>query len=176
MPIFIRGLAVITREFPLVIPSQLEDNTAHLLLRPLNLFKVPQYTLASPCCHETVFTFILNPEPFSLSSVIYICSQLPTDFNLLIMNLMVTELIVSAYGISIAAVASAQKGWKMGETFCKASGFILTVLGEVLIFCFSLVSLLALVVHDRSELYGYPDYSVNIPLNDSQQQGHNHVC
>ena len=47
------------------------------------------------------------------------------------MNLMLTELIVSALGIPIAAVASAQKGWKMGATFCKASGFILTVLGEL---------------------------------------------
>ena len=58
-------------------------------------------------------------------------SQLWTDFNLLILNLMVTELIVSAYGIPIAAVASAQKGWKMGAIFCKASGFILTLLGEL---------------------------------------------
>ena len=60
--------------------------------------------------------------------------QLWTDFNLLIINLMVTELIVSAYGIPIAAVASAQKGWKMGATFCKASGFILTVLGGLTLF------------------------------------------
>ena len=117
----------------LVIPSvsfQPEDKTANLLLRPLNLLKVPQYTLLLQCCHETVFTFILNTELFSVRSVIYICSQLWTEFNLLIMNLMMTELIVSAYGILIAAVASAKKGRKMEATFCKASGFILTVLGE----------------------------------------------
>jgi hypothetical protein len=46
------------------------------------------------------------------------------------MNLMVSELIVSTYCIPIAAVASAQKGWKMGSTFCRTSGFILTALVE----------------------------------------------
>ena len=86
---------------------------------------------------------------------------------MLIMNLMVTELIVSAYGIPIAAVASAQKGWKMGETFCKASGFILTVLSEFFfIFYFSMVS----HKYHRYELYGNPDCSFNIPLDVALRQ------
>ena len=77
----------------------------------------------------------------NVSQFLFTFSQLWTPFNLLILNLMVTELIVSAYGIPIAAVASAQKGWKMGAIFCKASGFILTVLGELTLCSIAIKSL-----------------------------------
>ena len=46
------------------------------------------------------------------------------------MNLILAELLVSLYGIPVDFVASAQGGWKMGPGLCKATGFILTTLGN----------------------------------------------
>ena len=59
-----------------------------------------------------------------------LCLQLWTDFNLLLMNLILTELLVSLIGIPVDAAASAQGGWNMGATFCITVGFMLTTLGE----------------------------------------------
>ena len=56
--------------------------------------------------------------------------QLRTDFNLLLMNLIMTELLVSLIGIPVDALASAQGGWNMGATLCRMVGFLLTTLGE----------------------------------------------
>ena len=56
--------------------------------------------------------------------------QLWTDFNLLLMNLILTELLVSLIGIPVDAAASAQGGWNMGATLCITVGFMLTTLGE----------------------------------------------
>jgi hypothetical protein len=56
--------------------------------------------------------------------------KLWTEFNLLLMNLILAELLVSLYGIPVDFLASLQGGWKMGPTLCKATGFILTTLGN----------------------------------------------
>ena len=56
--------------------------------------------------------------------------QLWTDFNLLLMNLIMSELLVSLYGIPVDFMASLQEGWKMGQVMCQATGFILTTLGN----------------------------------------------
>ena len=50
--------------------------------------------------------------------------------NILIINLTVTELMVSAFGIPVDTANAAQKGWKLGSTFCTVYGFVLTALGE----------------------------------------------
>ena len=55
--------------------------------------------------------------------------QLRTDFNYLLLNLILTELAVSCLGIPVDAVASYQQGWKMGEAICQVVGFCLTFLG-----------------------------------------------
>ena len=59
--------------------------------------------------------------------------QLWTDFNMLVLNLLVTELLVSTIGLPMEFVAAYQYGWKMGETVCKASGFLFTVLGAYIL-------------------------------------------
>ena len=56
--------------------------------------------------------------------------QLRTDFNLLLINLTVCELLVALLGIPVDAVAAAQLGWKMGRAVCCLTGFILTFLGQ----------------------------------------------
>ena len=48
------------------------------------------------------------------------------------MNLILTELLVTLYGIPVDFIASLQDGWKMGRAVCRATGFILTTLGEML--------------------------------------------
>ena len=49
---------------------------------------------------------------------------------MLVLNLLVTELLVSSIGLPLECVAASQYGWKMGETACKAFGFLLTFLGN----------------------------------------------
>ena len=56
--------------------------------------------------------------------------QLRTDFNLLLINLTVCELLVAGLGIPVDAVAAAQLGWKMGRAVCWLTGFMLTFLGQ----------------------------------------------
>ena len=56
--------------------------------------------------------------------------QLRTDFNLLLMNLICCELLVSVFGIPVDTVAALQHGWDMGPAFCSLVGFTLTTLGQ----------------------------------------------
>ena len=56
--------------------------------------------------------------------------QLRTEFNLLLMNLITSELLVSVFGIPVDLVAALQHGWAMGPAFCSVVGFTLTTLGE----------------------------------------------
>ena len=51
---------------------------------------------------------------------------------MLVLNLLVTELIVASVGLPLEFVAATQFGWKMGETACKAFGFLLTFLGDLI--------------------------------------------
>ena len=50
---------------------------------------------------------------------------------MLVLNLLVTELLVSSIGLPLECVAAYQYGWKMGETACIAFGFLLTFLGDI---------------------------------------------
>ena len=56
--------------------------------------------------------------------------QLWTDFNFLLMNLILTELLVSLFGIPVDALAAGRGGWDLGENVCVFIGFLLTFLGE----------------------------------------------
>ena len=58
--------------------------------------------------------------------------QLRTDFNCLLMNLIVGELLVSMFGIPVDAWAAIRQGWKLGYHLCITLGFSLTLLGEIL--------------------------------------------
>ena len=57
--------------------------------------------------------------------------QLRTDFNCLLMNLIVGELLVSMFGIPVDAWAAIRQGWKLGYHLCITLGFSLTLLGEI---------------------------------------------
>ena len=56
--------------------------------------------------------------------------QLRTEFNLLLMNLICSELLVSVFGIPVDTLAALQHGWDMGPAFCSVVGFTLTTLGK----------------------------------------------
>ena len=56
--------------------------------------------------------------------------QLQTEFNQLLISLNVCELLISGFGIPVDFVAAFQQGWKMGESFCIVTGFVLTFLGN----------------------------------------------
>lgn len=56
-------------------------------------------------------------------------SNLRTDFNLLLMNLLAGELVVAFYGIPVDFYAAARRGWDMGPGLCQFTGFLLTFLG-----------------------------------------------
>ena len=55
--------------------------------------------------------------------------QLRSEFNLLLMNLIVGELLVVVLGHPFDTIAAFQRGWFMGDTVCTAVGFVLTMLG-----------------------------------------------
>ena len=45
------------------------------------------------------------------------------------MNMVFAEFIIAAFGLPIDFMASFYHGWKMGETLCHVTGFILTTTG-----------------------------------------------
>ena len=49
---------------------------------------------------------------------------------MLLISINVSELLISLYGIPVDFVASIQLGWKLGESFCQLTGFLLTFLGK----------------------------------------------
>ena len=57
--------------------------------------------------------------------------QLQSEFNLLLINLIVVELLVSTLGLPFDGVAAYQQGWKMGDMACQVVGFTLTFLGRL---------------------------------------------
>eukprot|EP00094_Tigriopus_californicus_P011187 TCALIF_10796-PA protein Name:"Similar to Pineal opsin (Petromyzon marinus)" AED:0.10 eAED:0.10 QI:118/0.8/0.83/1/0.8/0.66/6/148/385 len=63
--------------------------------------------------------------------------QLQTPFNLVLMNLIVAELLISLIGIPIDLTASLLQGWKLGYHLCLVTGFSMTLLGMVSIFTLS---------------------------------------
>ena len=56
--------------------------------------------------------------------------QLRTEFNLLLMNLILCELLVVLIGIPADTIAAIQQGWDMGPLVCNVVGFCLTTLGN----------------------------------------------
>lgn len=67
--------------------------------------------------------------------------QLKTEFNFLLMNITFCELIMSVFGVPVDFIASAQLGWKLGEEFCRVTGFLLTLLGMYSINIFTAIAL-----------------------------------
>ena len=53
--------------------------------------------------------------------------QLHDDFTTLLMNMIFAELIMALFGVPVNFTAAIQHGWKLGETFCHAHGFLLTL-------------------------------------------------
>ena len=45
------------------------------------------------------------------------------------MNMVFAEFIIAAFGLPVDFMASFYHGWKMGETLCHVTGFILTTTG-----------------------------------------------
>ena len=52
---------------------------------------------------------------------------------MLLINLIFTELFICLFGIPVDLIATMQGGWVMGKGLCVATGFILTVLGRIVI-------------------------------------------
>ena len=71
---------------------------------------------------------------FSRASYLKNCFKLRTDYHMLLLNLILTELMICLYGIPVDFLATLQGGWIMGKELCVATGFILTVLGRKIIF------------------------------------------
>ena len=61
----------------------------------------------------------------------YLLLQLQTDFNILLIWLNISELLVSIIGVPIDFVAALQFGWKLGYNVCVVTGWILTFLGKI---------------------------------------------
>jgi len=80
-------------------------------------------------------TYLFFLGIFSFISLVFIfwlyyrVKALRTDFNLLLMNLLFGELVMSVFGIPVDFLASARYGWDMGAGMCRATGFILTLFG-----------------------------------------------
>jgi len=55
---------------------------------------------------------------------------LSKPFNLLLLNLTLAECMVAFFGTPVDALATYQRGWKMGEGMCVTTGFILTTSGK----------------------------------------------
>jgi len=68
----------------------------------------------------------------SLVCVLFVkCKKLLTDFNLLLLNLVVTEELVCLIGIPFTASSALLRDWDMSDTACSLAGFIMTTLGMV---------------------------------------------
>ena len=56
------------------------------------------------------------------------------------MNITVSQLIMSIYGVPVDLVAALQLGWKLGESFCLITGFLLTFIGMYIINMFTSIA------------------------------------
>ena len=73
---------------------------------------------------------------------LFILFQLHNEFNRILMNLIVAELINCSYGISLDITAAMQYGWKLGSTVCNTTGFLLTLCGNRLLLTILLFNLI----------------------------------
>ena len=67
--------------------------------------------------------------------------QLQTEFNFLLINITLSQLIMSIYGVPVDFVAALQLGWKLGKEFCLMTGFLLTFLGMYIINIFTSIAI-----------------------------------
>ena len=58
--------------------------------------------------------------------------KLHGEFNRLLMNMIFAELIMAFYGIPVDFITSVLRGWKLGKVMCNATGFLLTLSGNIL--------------------------------------------
>ena len=95
---------------------------------------------------QTKVLDFIAPKTYSRAQLKkYKMFQLKTDFNLLLMNITFSELIMSVFGVPVDFTASLQFGWKLGEEFCQITGFVLTLLGMYSINIFTAISLYRLI-------------------------------
>ena len=57
--------------------------------------------------------------------------QLWTDYNTLLVNLCVADLLIGIFGIPVDWLASVRGGWDQGAVQCILTGFLLTLFGKV---------------------------------------------
>ena len=60
----------------------------------------------------------------------FLIFQIRTPFNYVLMNMVFAESIIAAFGLPVDFMASFYHGWKMGQTLCHVTGFILTTTGK----------------------------------------------
>eukprot|EP00094_Tigriopus_californicus_P011770 TCALIF_11368-PC protein Name:"Similar to opn1mw4 Green-sensitive opsin-4 (Danio rerio)" AED:0.34 eAED:0.34 QI:0/0.37/0.22/0.66/0.87/0.88/9/177/520 len=73
--------------------------------------------------------------------LVFLCNkQLQTPFNLVLMNLIMAEFVISAFGVPVDFTATVLKGWKMGSSLCSITGFILTLVGMASIYTLAALS------------------------------------
>ena len=59
----------------------------------------------------------------------FLIFQIRTPFNYVLMNMVFAEFVIAAFGLPVDFMASFYHGWKMGQTLCHVTGFILTTTG-----------------------------------------------
>ena len=64
---------------------------------------------------------------YEMTPILIQSLQLHDDFTTLLMNMIFAELIMALFGVPVNFTAAIQHGWKLGETFCHAHGFLLTL-------------------------------------------------
>ncbi|XP_040577306.1 blue-sensitive opsin isoform X2 [Lepeophtheirus salmonis] len=83
------------------------------------------------------------------SFIIFVFLRIPkvrSPFNILILNLIVTEFVVSFFGIPVDFLSSFNRGWKYGEGFCKVVGFVLTAMGIGSVYTLTILALVRLCI------------------------------
>ncbi|CAB4057128.1 OPN3 [Lepeophtheirus salmonis] len=101
------------------------------------------------------------------SFIIFVFLRIPkvrSPFNILILNLIVAEFVVSFFGIPVDFLSSFNRGWKYGEGFCKVVGFVLTAMGIGSVYTLTILALVRLCIWLSSffitapPLLGWGDY------------------
>lgn len=64
--------------------------------------------------------------------------QIWTPFNIILLNLVCSDLSVSILGIPLSLIATIYRGWFFSREICQAYGFAMSILGKVFVqnFCF----------------------------------------
>jgi len=80
-----------------------------------------------------IIVFVKSPKVLKIYFLIYSHhhSQLRTPFNYLLMNLSMTELIISVTGHPFLAYNSFAGEWSFGPTLCKLNALSMTYLGLI---------------------------------------------